>query len=155
MARGPGVKAGSVSHVPVAGYDFLSTFYDLAGGKGTLTDEIDCTSFKSLLLDPCQTELKRPNDALIFHRPRRLESAIRVAEHKLLIKWNVKGDVVSRSLYRVDINPTEEGNDIAGDHSELVLSLEKQLLGYLDSVDAEKPKPQPPKKKRNKKGKKN
>ena len=32
MVRGPGVNAGSVSHVPVAGYDFLATFFELAGG---------------------------------------------------------------------------------------------------------------------------
>lgn len=155
LARGPGVKPGSVSHVPVAGYDFLSTFYDLAGGKDSLSKEIDGTSFKSLLLDPCQTELNRPHEALFFHRPRRLESAVRSADHKLHIQWNVKGEVTNRQLFKVDLNPTEEGNDLAADHPELVQSLEKKLLEYLTSVDAEKPKPQPPKKKRNNKKKKN
>ena len=49
IIRGPGVKAGSVSHVPVAGYDFLATFFDLAGGTGSLGNEIDGVSFCSVL----------------------------------------------------------------------------------------------------------
>ncbi len=38
---GPGIKANSVSHIPVAGYDLLPTFYDLAGGTDPLPEEVD------------------------------------------------------------------------------------------------------------------
>ncbi|MEM7014853.1 MAG: sulfatase-like hydrolase/transferase [Verrucomicrobiota bacterium] len=154
MARGPGVEPGSVSHVPVVGYDFLPTFFDLAGGEGKLTDEIDGASFQQLLAKPGFDVIERPNNALIFHRPGKLESAIRDTQHKLFIKWTPKGEIASRELFRVDENPTEEGNDIAAANPELVKTLEKKLQGYLDSVAAEKPKPKQPKAKKQKNKKK-
>ncbi|MCZ6671542.1 MAG: sulfatase-like hydrolase/transferase, partial [Verrucomicrobia bacterium] len=33
MVIGPGIEAGSICRTPVAGYDFLATFHDLAGGS--------------------------------------------------------------------------------------------------------------------------
>lgn len=150
MARGPRVEAGSVSHVPVVGYDFLPTFFDLAGGEGELGKEIDGATFRQLLVEPDAEPINRPNDALIFHRPGKYESAIRNAEHKLFVKWTDNGKISDRQLYRVDENPTEDGNDITDDNPELVKTLEGKLLGYLESVAAEKPKPRLSKKKKRK-----
>ena len=65
------MKAGSVSHVPVAGYDFLPTFFDLAGGTGSLGDEIDGVSFGAVLKDADTKSVNRQIDALVFHRPGR------------------------------------------------------------------------------------
>jgi hypothetical protein len=45
-----------------------------------------------------------------------------------------------RELYNVASNPTEEGNNIIEQEPELAVALEKQILAYLGSVDAEKPK---------------
>jgi arylsulfatase A-like enzyme len=45
IVRGPGVKAGSVCHEPVAGYDLLPTFYELAGGADPLPADIDGAVF--------------------------------------------------------------------------------------------------------------
>ncbi|MEM0969480.1 MAG: sulfatase-like hydrolase/transferase [Verrucomicrobiota bacterium] len=150
LARGPGVTSGSVSHVPVVGYDYLPTFFELAGGEGSLGEEVDGASFASLLEDPSGEGLER---ALFFHRPRRLESAIRHGEHKLYVKWTEKGEIAARELYRVNPNPTEEGNEVGAEHPEAVQALETRLLEYLASVDAEKPQPRQPKKKPNKKEK--
>ena len=150
MARGPGVKAGSVSRVPVVGYDFLPTFFDLAGGTGSLGSEIDGTSFKSVLRDPTAKSLDRPHDALIFHRPRRLESAIRQGRHKLVIKWTPQGKIKAAELYEVDPNPTEEGHDLADKNPKKVAAMKEQLLQYLESVDAEEPKPAASKRKKGK-----
>lgn len=150
MARGPGIKAGSVSRVPVVGYDFLPTFFDLAGGNGSLGNEIDGTSFKSVLHNPKTQSLDRPNDALIFHRPRRLESAIRKGQHKLFVKWTPQGKIKVTELYQVDPRPTEEGHDLADKNPQKVAALKKQLLQFLESVDAEKPKPATPKRKKGK-----
>lgn len=150
MALGPGVEAGSVNRVPVAGYDFLPTFFDLAGGTGSLGDEIDGASFKALLHKPNTKSLTRPNDALIFHRPRRLESAIRQGRHKLFVKWTPQGRIAATELYDVDPNPTEEGRNLAAENPGKVGALREQLLGYLGSVDAEKPKPRNPKRNKGK-----
>jgi len=141
MARGPGVKAGSVSRVPVAGYDFLPTFYDLAGGSGALGDEIDGASFKSVLHNSQTRSIERPNDALIFHRPGRFESAIRNGRHKLFVRWTPQGKIAATELYEVDSNPAEQGRNLATEDPNKAEALKKQLLGYLESVDAEKPKP--------------
>ena len=154
MARGPGVKAGSVSHVPVAGYDFLSTFFDLAGGTGSLSDEIDGVSFRPVLHDPATKAVQRPGNSLIFHRPGRyLESAIREGEFKLFIKWTPEGNIESRELYQVDGNPTEHGNDLAGDNPSKVAAMEKRLLDYLAAVHAEKPTQKSAKRKKQKRKK--
>ena len=149
MVRGPGVKAGSVSHVPVAGYDFLATFFELAGGIGSLGDEIDGGSFYSVLNNPATGVVQRPGNALIFHRPGRyLESAIREGEYKLFVKWTPQGSIDTRELYRVHLNPTEHGHDLAQDNPERVNAMEKQLLDYLTRVNAEKPDPKKVKRKR-------
>ena len=124
----------------------------MAGGESELGNTIDGVSFRQLLDKPGLESIERAQDALIFHRPGKLESAIRAGQHKLFVKWTVQGQIANRELYRVDENPTEHGNDIAESNPDLVKKLEKTLLDYLDSVDAEKPKPRQPKK-RNKKGK--
>ncbi|MEM7147855.1 MAG: sulfatase-like hydrolase/transferase, partial [Verrucomicrobiota bacterium] len=150
FARGPGIQPGSISRTPVAGYDFLPTFYDLAGGTEDLGDEIDGVSFKKVLLYLDKHDLKRPQEALFFHRPGKKESAIRKDDHKLRVVWNTDGTVASRELYQVDPNPVEEGNNIADAHPETADLLQKQLLDYLESVDAETPSPPAPKKKKKK-----
>ena len=138
-----------MSHVPVAGYDFLSTFFDLAGGTGSLDDEIDGVSFCPVLHDPATEAVQRPGNSLIFHRPGRyLESAIREGEFKLFIKWTPQGSIDTRELYRVHENPTEHGHDLAQDNPERVDAMEKRLLDYLARVNAEKPDPKKVKRKR-------
>ena len=150
FARGPGIKAGSVCRAPVAGYDYLPTFYELAGGDdpAELSQEVDGASFRSALLNPDKATISRPGDALFFHRPGRRESAIRQGPWKLRLVWNNDGSVADSELYQVDPNPTEEGNEIAGDHPEKAAALRKQLLDYLRAVNAEVVEPKTPKKKR-------
>jgi arylsulfatase A-like enzyme len=139
LARGPGIEPGSVCRAPVVGYDFLPTFYALAGGKDRLSDEIDGGSFASLLHNPKQDGVERPRNALIFHRPRQLFSAVRQGPYKLMVHWSPKSEIVSRELYHVDIDPREETRDIAESRPAVVSSLEAFLLEYLSEVDAEKP----------------
>jgi len=137
--RGPGVEAGSFCHVPVAGYDFLPTFVDLAGGSKTvLTDEVDGTSFVPLLRSPENASGPHEGRALYFHRPRRGMSAIRQGDEKLLLHWNPNGTVRQRELFRLDATPVEEGHDLFAKEPELAAALERRLLKHLESVDAEK-----------------
>lgn len=149
MVRGPGIEPGSVSHVPVVGYDFLPTFFDLAGGTESLTDTVDGVSFRSLL-EGAEAPLDRNPGGLIFHRPGKYESAFRDDTHKLMLTWTEEGEISERRLYRVDTNPVEEGFNIAAENPELVATLEKKLLDYLDIVDAEKPMPKPNRKNKKK-----
>ncbi len=137
LVRGPGVKAGSVCDTPVVGYDFLPTFYDLAGGKELLTDEIDGTSIRPLLRNSQQAALDRPQKAIFFHRPGRKFSAIRQGNKKLMLYWTPQGTVRSRELYAFDPNPREAGFDIAEKEPASADKLEARLLSFLETVNAE------------------
>jgi arylsulfatase A len=147
LVRGPGIHSGSVSHQPVAGYDFLPTFYDLAGGRTPMAGEIDGTSFKSLFSKP-EAPLNRPHGALIFHRPDRRNSAIRQGDYKLLLFWERTGAIASRELYRVAPDPREEGRDISREQPAKADELQTMLVAYLKSVNAETPQSVPKKKAR-------
>lgn len=136
IVSGPGITGGGVCHTPVVGYDFLPTFYDLAGGdlvNQPLPDDVDGFSIKPLLLDPSAT-LGRPDDAIYFHRDFFSKSAIRQGDYKLLVTWDSNGDIASRSLYDLSENPIEEGRDIAGANIALADAMEADLLAYFESL---------------------
>ena len=151
LARGPGISAGSVCHTPVVGYDFLPTFYDMAGGKGsreTLTSDVDGVSFRKLFDDPSVTKLGRTDDAVFFHRPGRRFSAIRQGDYKLMVFWRADGTVARRELYHVGENPTEQDRDTANERKPKADAMEATLLAFLKSVDAETPSDIGPKRKK-------
>lgn len=137
MVKGPGVPAGEVCHVPVVGYDFLPTFYDLAGGRGALPQEVDGVSFRPLLQRPTQAALSRPSGGLYFHRPTGAVSVIRQGDYKLLLNWDRSGKVASRELYHVASDPRETGREISQKEPQRADQLQAELLRYLKSVDAE------------------
>ena len=70
-----------------------------------------------------------------------LQSAIREAVYKLFVNWTPQGKIASRELYRVNENAIEQGHDLAQKEEGRADALEKRLLEYLSSVNAEKPKP--------------
>jgi len=140
LVRGPGIKPRSCSHVPVVGYDLLPTFYDLAGGTKALPGEVDGGSIRPLFKDP-DGEVERQCNALIFHRPGRLSSAIRQGPYKLFIKWNKDAEIESRNLYNLDAEVIEsERTDIIGSMTDQADQLQNTLLNYLRSVNARDPK---------------
>ncbi len=152
LARGPGIEPGSICHIPAAGYDFLPTFYDLAGGRGRLTDEIDGVSIGPLLSNP-QAAIHRPQNSLFFHRPRRKFSAIRQGNYKLMLFWGPEGAIRTRELYYMNPDPREEGRNIADKETDKADDLQTILLAHLKSVDAEKAVKAPPKRKKKEKQK--
>lgn len=136
LVRGPGVTPGSQCDTPVVGYDFLPTFYDLAGGQAPLADTVDGVSFKALLTDPNSADFNRPGIAVFFHRPKRGASVIRHGAHKLKLNWNGQGNIAGRELY--DLNEDlAESKDLAPQETALADSLQQQLLTHLKDVDAE------------------
>jgi arylsulfatase A-like enzyme len=137
LARGPGIAPGSLCHTPAVGYDFLPTFYRLAGGRGRLTDEIDGVSIAPLLSNP-DVSIDRPQNSLYFHRPRRRFSAIRQGDYKLMLFWTPAGRVRSRELYHVNPDPREAGRNIADKEKEKANDLQTILLAHLKAVGAEK-----------------
>jgi arylsulfatase A-like enzyme len=139
LARGPGITPGSQCDIAVVGYDFLPTFYDLAGGQASLADTIDGVSFKALLTNPNGSDFERPGNAIFFHRPKRGVSVIRRGVDKLKLLWNKQEKIAGRELYNLG-EDLAETKDLAADRIALADSLQEQLLRHLNNVDAETPK---------------
>ena len=140
LVRGPGVPAGEYCRVPVAGYDLLPTFYDLAGGKGLLSKEIDGVSIKPLLINPAGGKLSRPDDALYFNfiLSKGGMSSIRFGDYKLMLFWDKNDQQESRALYNLSVDPLEQ-TDLSGKESERADALQKQLIEYIERVGGEIP----------------
>ena len=133
IVRGPSIKAGSVCRVPVVGYDFLPTFYALAGGKDDLSKELDGGSFVPLFSDPETDSVKRPIDGLIFSRPRQRMAAIRAGKWKLLAKINAKREIQSSKLFNV-VEDIAEKNDLFTTQADKAKQLQARLKTYLETV---------------------
>ncbi len=141
LVAGPGVEPGSVSRVPVTGYDLLPTLYDLAGGQAPLPAEIDGGSFRAILENRGTGRVARGFGGLVFHRPLRQNapmSAVRVDDYKLLLKYGNPSNPQSRLLFDLSTDLVES-NDLSAKMPEKAAELERLLLDYLKSVDAETP----------------
>ncbi len=143
MVRGPTIEAGSICRVPVAGYDFLPTFFDLAGGEGSLSDELDGGSFACLFTDPKTDAVQRPVDGLIFSRPRQGMAVIRSGQWKLLAEINTEREVQSAKLFNV-VEDIAEQHDRYSEQTEIAKQLKARLSTYLKTV----PDPSPAMKRR-------
>jgi arylsulfatase A-like enzyme len=133
MVRGPSIEAGSVCRVPVAGYDFLPTFHELAGGKGKLSDELDGGSFVTLFSDPKTDSVKRPIDGLVFSRPRQGMAVLRAGQWKLLAEVNTKREIQSAKLFNVVADIAEE-HDLSTTQADKAKKLQARLKTYLQTV---------------------
>ena len=133
IVRGPSIKAGTVCRVPVAGYDFLPTFYELAGGKGKLSEELDGGSFVTLFSHPETDSVKRPLDGLIFSRPRQGMAVIRSGEWKLLAKVNAKRVIQSAKLFNV-VEDIAETHDLSAAQADKAKRMQSRLQSYLEDV---------------------
>ncbi len=133
IVRGPSIKAGSVCRVPVAGYDFLPTFYELAGGTGNLSQELDGGSFVTLFSDPKTDSVKRPIDGLVFSRPRQRMAVIRSGQWKLLAEVNAKREIQSTKLFNV-VEDIAEEVDLSTTQADQARQLHTRLKTYLETV---------------------
>ncbi len=144
VIAGPSVASNSILRVPVTGYDLLPTFYDLAGGTEALPSAVAGGSFRSVLERGGVGEVKRAFDRLVFHRPKHRRdpaSAIRVGDYKLLLRYPTAARSRARMLFDLAADPLES-RDLSGERSDEADELERMLLGYLQSVEAEEPEPQ-------------
>lgn len=128
---GPGIKSGAVSHVPVSGIDLLPTMTDLAG-RQLVHENLDGGSLKPLLMGNSR-EVKRSKDFMVFHKAvtREPHSAIRKGNYKLVKAWGE--DKVELFDLSVDL---EESRDLSKKMPEKADELHRQLVSYLDEVNA-------------------
>ena len=135
VVRGPGIEPGSYTTVPMVQWDFLQTFYDLAGGTEPLPADLDGGSLKDVWFHGDAGRVVRNTEELVFHFPWHTgvpESVIRVGDYKL--RKNL--DTLEYELYNV-ANDLSEKNDLAAQMPEMVANLDKRRADYLNRVNAE------------------
>lgn len=153
LVRWPGhVKAGSQCDVPVIGYDFLPTFFELAGGKA---DDLP-TPIDGVSLYPLLHQHPLPEDRkLVWHFPyyhpesgfkkapnqigiddfavsqTRPQSAMRKGRYKVLYF-----DEEQRcEIYDLDADVGEQ-TDLSATHPDLETEMRAQLQGTLGELNA-------------------
>ena len=135
FVRGPGIKSGSYCQVPIVQWDFLQTFYDLAGGSELLPEDLDGGSLRDIFKRGDRGRVKRNTRDLIFHFPWHTgvaESVIRSGKYKL------RKDLDSLEIELFDLDKDlGENNNLAADMPGLVQKLDKKRAKYLQEVNAE------------------
>lgn len=135
VVQGPGIEPGSHCDEPIAGWDFLPTFVDLAGGdEKNYPKNLDGGSLRPLFEE--SGDVKRPVDDLIFHFPDfqgESVSAIRSGKYKLVKDWE------TFEVYLYDLEEDiGEKNDLKENKPQIAKDLHKRLTDYLEMVNAEK-----------------
>lgn len=140
IIRGPGIKPGIESTVPVSGTDMLPTIVDLAGDGTREFKSIDGGSFKEILVSNQSDSIDRPVPGLFFHVPyrngialKRPHSALRMGDFKLL-KFQ---DTEESLLFNLNADIGEK-RDISGENPVKTGEMLSVLEGYLKEVHAPK-----------------
>lgn len=134
IVAGPGIAPGSLSRVPIAGWDILPTLADLAGDDQDLAKDIDGVSFAEIISGRGSGRESYRERPLIFHRYHGSypHSSVIRGNHKLVKHW--KSDLVELFDLSEDIGET---NNLAGSNPQLARELYDSLVAYLKQVDSE------------------
>ena len=135
IVKGPGIAPGSYTSVPMVQWDFLPTFYDLAGGTEPLPEDLDGGSLREVWEKGDAGSVQRRTEELVFHFPWHTgepESVIRLGDYKL--RKNL--DTLEFELYKVSDDLSEK-NNLATQMPERVASMDQRRAAYLSRVNAE------------------
>jgi hypothetical protein len=136
VVRGPGVKAGATTDVPVIGTDLFPTVLDLCGVKAEASDGVS--------LRPVLAGGTLDRDALYWHQPYytpqhgRPGGAVRAGDLKLIEFY----DTGRRELFDLRKDPGESRNLVA-DRPADVERLAGKLAAWRTAVGAKMPTPNP------------
>lgn len=141
MIEGPGIAGGSRSRMNVVNYDFLPTFYDMAGGSTSKISHLDGKSLMPLLTQKDESGFIQR--ALYFHYPHLRNntphSAIIKGDYKLYTFYEIPDQPY---LYKLKNDLGEETN-LTLQMPEKAQELKKELNDYLVRVNAYFPKENP------------
>ena len=138
IAKGPGIKPGSVFHGNVVNYDFLPTFVDWAGGDPQELKDVDGVSLAPYMTgeDPSEGFLNRN---IYFHYPHyrtTMPHSAVVSGQKKLMHFYERPDVPM--LFDLSQDAGEVSN-IATTHPEEHKKLFDEMMSYLETVGARIP----------------
>ncbi len=140
IMKGPGIAAGSRSSLNVVGYDFMPTFYDMAGGDAARLENVDGVSIMPIVTGDNVDGFK--DRALFFHYPHHRNTT----PHSVVIKDHYKlftfYELPEPYLYDLKKDIGEVAN-ITKQMPEKAQSMKSELDNYHVSVSALLPKPNP------------
>ena len=130
---GPGVKAGSVSKIPVTGLDILPTIADLAGYKKAQPDSLDGGSITNVLFNQGTGQVRRRRPFLLFHHAvqRKPQTALILGKFKLVKTWQNN----SLELFDLSKSPSED-EDLSRQLKDKTRELHSYMLAFLEEVNA-------------------
>jgi arylsulfatase A-like enzyme len=146
IVHGPGVKAGSVSHVRATGMDLLPTLMDLAGKplpKAERPDEqtvVEGGSLVPVLEAGGEGAVTRSHEEIVIHFPHYdlnnggPASALYLGDWKLVRNY----DSGKTMLYDIAKDPGEK-RDLAAEQFDRVKDMTRRLDDYLKAVKAQMP----------------
>ena len=129
IVRGPGIKGGTRSDIPVISYDLMATVIDFVKPGFALPKGVEGGSWKSLLLSGGKEPVKRPIDRFVWHQAVEVahpQSAIRRGDYKLLYFWDTKEGL----LFDLK-NDLGETRDVAKQRPEVAAQLEAELKAHV------------------------
>jgi arylsulfatase A-like enzyme len=144
IMSGPGVKAGTCSHVRVTQLDVFPTFAELAGAQEVLPHGMEGGSFAGVLKQGGAGAVKRPREEFVAHFPHYDKdtlgpaSAIYLGDLKLIHVY----ETGTLKLFNL-ASDIGERRDLASQQPEKVKELDARLMTYLQAVNAQLPKPNP------------
>ncbi len=137
------IEAGSISQVPINGYDWYPTLAELTDHPPLSTRAIDGQSIVPVLRDPNRSAID-PDRVLYWHFPfyhppvvdTKPQSAIRMGKYKAIYFY--EDDRIE--LYDLDADRAER-RDISLSEPQRAAEMKRLLLDQLDSVGARLPQP--------------
>ncbi|MEI6035088.1 MAG: sulfatase-like hydrolase/transferase [Verrucomicrobiae bacterium] len=144
IVRGPGVAPGTCSHVRAEGEDLFPTIAALAGDAHPLPQGIEGGSLAPVLHSGGKGAVSRPREEFVVHFPHYDKdpsgpaSAILAGDFKLIRIY----ETGALRLFNIAQDPGER-RDLAAEFPDKVKDLDRQLSGYLASVSAQMPAPNP------------
>jgi len=144
IIRGPGIEAGTCSHVRAEDEDISPTIAALAGITKPLPAGIEGGSLAAVLHDAGKGVVNRPREEFVVHFPHYDKdpagpaSAILLGDFKLVRTY----ETGARHLYNIAQDPGER-RDLASEMPDKTKDLDRRLTAYLESVHAQMPVPNP------------
>jgi arylsulfatase A-like enzyme len=140
IVAGPGIKAGTCSHVRVSATDLFPTFAELAGVTEPLPKGLEGGSFAPVLFNGGIGTVKRPREEFVVHFPHYDKDRIGPASAIILGDFKLIRAYESGTFHLFDLSrDIGERNDLAKQRPEKVTDLGQRLADYLKVVDAQMP----------------
>ncbi len=141
MVIGPDIAANRVSETLVTGLDFLPTFAQLAGNTTKMPHYIDGGSLVPLIKNEKINKVNRNRAHLLFHQSshRKPRTAIRKGDYKLIKYWSKETKYTETpkvELFDIAADLAET-RDLSKQLPEIKVALEKEMLDFLEEVNAE------------------